>query len=163
MATARKLEQAAADPLSRGAAKPTQPISLKPGRWLPRSCTERRNKWGRVLAERARNGTTGPVPVPHPDDVIIDYETGKVRFDGPIDEEQKTAQEWARANSPDVVRRLMQINEQIESDPKNLETAQATNDLKKFADWLYDDAMKQAVKRGTRDAPRRTRGKSSMD
>jgi hypothetical protein len=31
MATARKLEQAAADPLSRGAAKPTQPISLKPG------------------------------------------------------------------------------------------------------------------------------------
>jgi hypothetical protein len=57
----------------------------------------------------------------------------------------------------------MQINEQIESDPKNLETAQATNDLKKFADWLYDDAMKQAVKRGTRDAPRRTRGKSSMD
>jgi hypothetical protein len=34
--TARKLEQAAADPLSRSAAKPTQPISLKPGTWLVR-------------------------------------------------------------------------------------------------------------------------------
>jgi hypothetical protein len=31
VATARKLEQAAADPLSCGAAKPTQPISLRPG------------------------------------------------------------------------------------------------------------------------------------
>jgi hypothetical protein len=59
---------------------------------------EYKENWGRVLAERARNGTTGPVPVPHPDDVIIDYETGKVRFDGPIDEEQKAAQEWLRAN-----------------------------------------------------------------
>ncbi|HEY4846254.1 MAG TPA: DUF2924 domain-containing protein, partial [Methylocella sp.] len=29
-ATARKLEQAAADPLSRGVAKPVQPISLRP-------------------------------------------------------------------------------------------------------------------------------------
>jgi Protein of unknown function (DUF2924) len=36
LATARKLEQAAADPLSRGAAKPTQPISLKPGTRLVR-------------------------------------------------------------------------------------------------------------------------------
>jgi hypothetical protein len=36
MATARKLEQAAADPPGRGAAKPTQPISLKPGTRLVR-------------------------------------------------------------------------------------------------------------------------------
>jgi hypothetical protein len=30
-AAARKLERASADPLGRGAAKPTQPIALKPG------------------------------------------------------------------------------------------------------------------------------------
>ncbi|MGI8570415.1 MAG: DUF2924 domain-containing protein [Methylocella sp.] len=35
-ATARKLEQAAADPLSHGAAKPAPPISLKPGTRLVR-------------------------------------------------------------------------------------------------------------------------------
>jgi Protein of unknown function (DUF2924) len=35
-ATARKLAQAAADKLSRGAAKPTQPISLRPGTRLAR-------------------------------------------------------------------------------------------------------------------------------
>jgi hypothetical protein len=36
MATARKLEQAAAGPPSRGAAKPTPPIALKPGTRLVR-------------------------------------------------------------------------------------------------------------------------------
>ena len=36
MATARKLEQAAAGPRSRGAAKPTPPISLRPGTRLVR-------------------------------------------------------------------------------------------------------------------------------
>src|ERR1700730_2520525 len=35
-ATARKLEHASADPQSRGAAKPTQPISLRPGTRLVR-------------------------------------------------------------------------------------------------------------------------------
>src|SRR5438132_13830338 len=36
MAMARKLEQATADPLSRGAAKPAPPISLRPGTRLVR-------------------------------------------------------------------------------------------------------------------------------
>ena len=36
MATARKLAQAAADKLSRGAVKPAPPISLKPGTRLAR-------------------------------------------------------------------------------------------------------------------------------
>jgi len=36
LATARKLEHANADPLSRGAAKPVQPISLRPGTRLVR-------------------------------------------------------------------------------------------------------------------------------
>jgi hypothetical protein len=36
MATARKLERASADPLGRGAVKPTPPISLKPGTRLVR-------------------------------------------------------------------------------------------------------------------------------
>jgi hypothetical protein len=103
---------------------------------------EYNENWGRVLADRARNGTTGPVPVPHPDDVIIDYETGEVRFDGPVDEEQKAAQEWLRAETPKMVRRLMQINEQLESDPKNSELRKEQRDLAKIADWYYDDAFK---------------------
>jgi hypothetical protein len=59
-----------------------------------------KDHWDRVLAERARSGATGPEPVPHPDDVIIDSETGEVRYDGPVNEEQKAAQKRLRANWP---------------------------------------------------------------
>ena len=101
-----------------------------------------------------------PEPVPHPDDVIIDIETGDVRFDGPVDEEQKAAQEWLRAETPKMVRRLMQINEQLESDPKNSELRKQQRELAKMVDWYYDDALKQAEKRAMRDALRRTWEKS---
>ena len=62
------------------------------------SAVEYKEHWGRVLTERARSGATGPEPIPHPDDVIIDSKTGEVRFDGPVSEQQWMAQEWLRAN-----------------------------------------------------------------
>src|SRR3977135_3114470 len=68
------------------------------------TAVEYKQDCSRVLAACARSGATVPEPVPHPDDVIIDFETGEVRFDGPIDEEQKAAQEWLRANLPEFVR-----------------------------------------------------------
>jgi Family of unknown function (DUF5681) len=37
---------------------------------LLKNAIECKEHWGRVLAERARSGATGPEPVPHPDDVI---------------------------------------------------------------------------------------------
>lgn len=63
-----------------------------------KTAVEYKEHWGRVLAERARSGATGPEPVPHPDDIIIDSETGEVRFDGPVLEEQKAAQKSLRAS-----------------------------------------------------------------
>jgi Family of unknown function (DUF5681) len=76
--------------------------------------------WHHELAERARKGTTGPEPVPHPDDVIIDYDTGKIRFDGPVEEEQKEAQTRLRTMWPDMEQSLKEINEEIESNPNDL-------------------------------------------
>ena len=47
----------------------------------------------------------------------------------------------------------MQINEQLESDPKNSELRKQQRDLAKIVGWLRDDAQK----RTTRDALRFTR------
>jgi Family of unknown function (DUF5681) len=116
------------------------------------SAVEYKEHWGRVLAERARSGATGPEPVPHPDDIIIDSETGEVRFDGPVLEEQKAAQKSLRAMWPELERGLMQIHEQLESDPKNSELRKQQRDLAEIVDWLRDDAQK----RTTRDALRFT-------
>ncbi len=102
------------------------------------SSTLYKDHWGRVLAERARSGATGPEPVPHPDDVIIDSETGEVRYDGPVEEEQKAAQKWLRARWPELERGLMQINEQLESDSKNSELRKQQRDLAKIVGWLEE-------------------------
>ena len=51
---------------------------------LLKTAVDYKEHWHHIFAERARMGTTGPEPVPHPDDVIIDYDTGKIRFDGPV-------------------------------------------------------------------------------
>ena len=52
-----------------------------------------KDHWHRVFCERARDGTTGPEPVPHPDDVLINAETFEVRIEGPVSQQQKDAQD----------------------------------------------------------------------
>jgi hypothetical protein len=68
-----------------------------------------------------------------------------------------------RANSPELVRRLRQINEKLESDPKNSKLRKKQRELAKIADWFHDDTMKQAKKRTMRDALRRTPGKARKE
>src|ERR1700720_892248 len=102
--------------------------------------------WHHELAERARKGTTGPEPVPHPDDVIIDYDTGKIRFDGPVEEEQKEAQTRLRTMWPDMEQSLKEINEEIESNPNDLRLRKIQKRTTKVVNWLRDDALKRRMR-----------------
>ena len=49
-------------------------------------------EWERELERRARLGITGPEPLPHPDDVFIDFRKGMASIRGPVSKEQK--QQW---------------------------------------------------------------------
>ena len=104
-------------------------------------------------------GTTGPEPVPHPDDVLIDYETGNIRIDGPVMEDQKQARDQLRAMGPKLERELMGINEQIESDPDNLSLRKRQKELTKIVSFVRYDVQKRNV----RDTIRTMQGKSSKD
>ena len=123
------------------------------------TAVEYKQHWGPVLAERARSGASGPEPVPHPDDVIIDFKRGEVRIDGPVSEQEKAAQEWLRANSMEFVLSLARINEKLKSDPKNSELRKQQKELAKTIDWLTKDARRRAM----RDAVRRPPGKPKKD
>jgi Family of unknown function (DUF5681) len=123
---------------------------------LLKTAVEYKEYWGHILAERARNGTTGPEPVPHPDDVIIDHRTGEVRIDGPVMEEQKAAGEQLKALWPDLERELIEINEQIKSDPNDLSLRKRQKELTKMVRLLRERALKRTL----RDALRPTPGKS---
>ena len=50
--------------------------------------------WERELERRKKLGLTGPEPLPHPDDVDINYSDGTVQLKGPATKEEKAA--WAR-------------------------------------------------------------------
>lgn len=47
-------------------------------------------EWDQELERRKRLGIKAPDPIPHPDHVIIDMNTGLVRFTGPMTKEKKT-------------------------------------------------------------------------
>jgi len=49
-------------------------------------------EWEEELDRRARLGITGPEPIPHPDDVQVNFGTGEVSFTGPTTRQEKA--EW---------------------------------------------------------------------
>ena len=69
------------------------------------------------------------------------------------------AQERLREMRPDFLKRLRKIEEQIESDPKNLELRKEKKTLDQIIGWLVKDTGRRAM----RDALRRPPGKSKMD
>jgi hypothetical protein len=50
--------------------------------------------WEQELAYRARHGIVDTEPLPHPDDVLINMNTGEVRYVGPLTKEEKDR--WER-------------------------------------------------------------------
>lgn len=62
-------------------------------------------EWTEELARRNKLGIASPPPIPHPDDIIIDTNTGTVRITGPMTREQKL--KWDQ---------LREIKKSIEAD-----------------------------------------------
>lgn len=56
--------------------------------WLDTAMTYK-IEWERELDRRARLGITGPEPLPHPNQIKIDMQTGRARIVGPTTKEEK--------------------------------------------------------------------------
>lgn len=64
-------------------------------------------EWEQILAARKRLGIDAPEPIPHPDDIHINYATGLVTLHGPMDKKQK--EQWQKLRM-----RSKAIQEEIE-------------------------------------------------
>jgi hypothetical protein len=51
-------------------------------------------RWKQKLELWRQKGISGPPPIPHPDHVILDFDTGTVRIKGPLTKEEKVV--WDR-------------------------------------------------------------------
>jgi hypothetical protein len=78
---------------------------------LAEAAMEYKFKWERELERRKKLGVTGTEPIPHPDDIHVDYKAGQVTFKGPMTKEDKA--EWDR------------LYEQVEESDREIELLNA--------------------------------------
>ena len=103
---------------------------------LLRAAVEGKEYWAGIFAEYDRRGIDRPDPVPHPDDVVIDYKTGEVRIKGPVMTEQKDARETAILNRREFERDLEICAEAMEANPDDLELRRTHKKLTNIVNWL---------------------------
>ncbi|MBV9219157.1 MAG: hypothetical protein JO163_23025 [Methylobacteriaceae bacterium] len=94
-----------------------------------------KNWWDEELRRRRLLGIAGPDPIPHPDDIIIDANTGNVNINGPMTKEEKAASDnpsgrrkkeayrqvfadiklLAKEASPEAMQTLISIHEDLKA------------------------------------------------
>jgi Family of unknown function (DUF5681) len=96
----------------------TERANKQSGDELLHTAIEYKCEWERELERRARLGLTGPEPLPHPDDLVIDMKTGQVVVKGPMTKEEKA--EWDRmyARVEEIDREIEELTAMLE-DPEN--------------------------------------------
>ena len=95
--------------------------------WL-QTAIEYKCEWERELERRERFGLTGPEPLPHPDDLVIDMKTGQVIVRGPMTKEEKVEWNRLRARIEDCDRGIEELTAMLQ-DRKN----------KRFRRFIEDD------------------------
>ena len=88
-----------------------------------------------VCCERS-GSRSRPEPVPHPDDVNINYETGDVTITGPVMTEQKVARERLLAARSELEQNLTDCIKAMEADPDDLSLRRVRKKLTQIIDWL---------------------------
>lgn len=86
-------------------------------------------EWERELECRARFGVTGPEPLPHPDDIRIDMNTGEVRITGPMQEHEKPLWDKLRSGKAMFETELAELRQELEDDPHHEHRTLIENDI----------------------------------
>ena len=73
--------------------------------------------WERELERRKRLGIEAPAPLPHPDDIIIDVNTGTVRVKGPMTKEDKVIWDRLRDRKHECDREIAELEELLKDEP----------------------------------------------
>ena len=70
------------------------------------------------LERRKRHGIIAPDPIPHPDDIVIDFNTSGVRIKGPFTKEEKAHWDWMRARKEEFKMSIMESEAMLKKNPK---------------------------------------------
>ncbi len=70
--------------------------------------------WEEELDRRKQLGTTGPEPIPHPDDVQVNFSTGEVSFTGPMTRKEKAEWDHFYDRAEQAERNIERLSAQLE-------------------------------------------------
>ena len=74
-------------------------------------------QWERELERRERLGITAPEPLPHPDDIEINLNTGTVSFRGPASKEQHAAWVWLAERRDASEKEIADLQQELKTSP----------------------------------------------
>ena len=74
-----------------------------------------KNAWDAELERRRRFGISAPDPIPHPDHIVIDTQTGTVRMNGPMTKEEKPVWDELRNRKRECDRELADLRAMLEN------------------------------------------------
>jgi hypothetical protein len=100
------------------------------------AAVEYKEAWAVAFASYDRAGVDRPEPVPHPDHVNINYETGDLTITGPVMTEQNEARERLIAARGELEQNLADCIKATEADPDDLSLRSVRKELTQITDWL---------------------------
>ncbi|WP_339718532.1 DUF5681 domain-containing protein [uncultured Maritimibacter sp.] len=104
--------------------------------WLETAITYK-VEWDQELARRERLGITDlPAPLPHPDQVKIDMETGRAWIDGPATKEQVAQLEVLQARREDWLREVEGLEQMLMTENDEAVCAAVEEDLARTRETL---------------------------
>jgi hypothetical protein len=86
--------------------------------WL-RTAINYKAEWDEELARRKKFGVEAPPPLPHPDDIIIDMNTGSVRIKGPMTKEDKVKWDHLRDLKATIKLDIEEMTELLATQPED--------------------------------------------
>lgn len=87
-------------------------------------------EWDRELDRRKTLGINGPAPLPHPDDIIIDMNTGSVRIKGPMTKEDKVKWDKILFHKQEAELNIQELKEILKADPNHPERKEIEDEIK---------------------------------
>jgi hypothetical protein len=121
-----------------------------------------KEEFGPKFDQRERDGLEPLEIYPHPDDIVIDRQTGEVTIDGPMSKEEAGAHKVVRGQALNSLRRLFEVEAALAQHPKDRKLRAELKELKKYKDFLEKtgernirrEAAKQARRALQTDSPK---------
>jgi hypothetical protein len=98
-----------------------------------------KERYAPIFEQHEREGLDPLDIFPHPDDVIINENTGEVTFDGPMTKEQAGVQKAFRQQSFESLPRYLEVEAALAKEPTNSALRREFKELKKYPEFLRKD------------------------